>query len=274
MGLNKWVKKRILITVKTYPIPSYFHQEIVCTTGIEEDGGFIRLYPINFRYMERNKQYKKYDWIEVECEKSKDPRKESYKPNLKSIKIVGHIPVKQGNWDERVKYILRPHLLSKSLEALEEQRKIDKTSLGLIKPKEITDFLIEKAEEEWPDKMKRVFQQQILIGPKQKHLTKIPFKFSYIFSCDDSRCKKNHKIMIEDWEVGACYLNALQSSSSPQEAAQKVRKRFFDQICSPDRDTHFYLGTHLLHPHTWIIIGLFYPKKKKQMGLWQSTPDR
>lgn len=271
MGLSKWVKKKVLITIKTYPLPSPFHREIVCTGGVEENGGFIRLYPISFRYLDWWRRYRKYDWIEVKCEKSNDPRKESYKPDQQSIKIVGHIPPQRGTWAERAKHVL-PNL-SKSIEELKEQQKINKASMGIIKPQMIKDFLVEEDEEDWPDKWKKVFKQLNLIGPNQKPLDKIPFKFSYKFFCNDERCT-GHKMMISDWEVGACYFNALKSSSSPEVATQKVRQRFFNEICSPKRDTYFYVGTLLMHPHTWIVVGLFYPKKKEQVGLWQSTPDR
>jgi hypothetical protein len=27
---------------------------------------------------------------------------------------------------------------------------------------------------------------------------------------------------------------------------------------------HFYVGTVHQHPHTWIIVGLFYPLKQKE----------
>ena len=40
---------RVLITVKTYSIPSTKYDELVCTAGVTEDGELIRLYPINFR---------------------------------------------------------------------------------------------------------------------------------------------------------------------------------------------------------------------------------
>lgn len=45
------VKQRlkVLITVKTYPVPSTKYDELVCTAGVTEPGDFIRLYPINFR---------------------------------------------------------------------------------------------------------------------------------------------------------------------------------------------------------------------------------
>ncbi len=42
-------KLKVLITVKTYPIPSAKYDELVCTAGVTETGDFIRLYPINFR---------------------------------------------------------------------------------------------------------------------------------------------------------------------------------------------------------------------------------
>ena len=42
-------RMKVLITVKTYPIPSAKYDELVCTAGVREDGSFVRLYPINFR---------------------------------------------------------------------------------------------------------------------------------------------------------------------------------------------------------------------------------
>ena len=57
-------KLKVLITVKTYPIPSPKYDELVCTAGVTESGDFIRLYPINFRDLPYSKQYRKYQWIE------------------------------------------------------------------------------------------------------------------------------------------------------------------------------------------------------------------
>ncbi len=53
-------RMKILITVKTYPIPSAKYDELVCTAGVREDGGFVRLYPISFRDLPFSQQYKKY----------------------------------------------------------------------------------------------------------------------------------------------------------------------------------------------------------------------
>ena len=45
-------RKRVYITVKTYPTLSEKYDELVCTAGICEDGSWIRLYPLPFRKLE------------------------------------------------------------------------------------------------------------------------------------------------------------------------------------------------------------------------------
>lgn len=49
--------------------------------GIQEDGSWIRLYPIPFRMLEEEKKYEKFSWIEIDVERnSGDFRPESYRP--------------------------------------------------------------------------------------------------------------------------------------------------------------------------------------------------
>ena len=68
-------------------------------------------------------------------------------------------------------------------------------------------------------------------------------------------------MMIEDWEIGALYWKCFDGGASQSEACQKVKQKFLEQLCASDRDTHFYVGTIMAHPKTWVIIGVFYPKK-------------
>ena len=58
-------KEKVLITVKTYPTISEKYKELACTAGFREDGSWIRLYPIPFRLLDQEQQYKKYQWVEV-----------------------------------------------------------------------------------------------------------------------------------------------------------------------------------------------------------------
>lgn len=119
---GKKEKLKVLITVKTYPIPSKKYNELVCTAGVRENGELVRLYPINFRDLPYSQQYTKYQWIEVVAEKHAGPdkRKESYKPDVKTIKMLGEpIPTDHGDWSERAKYVLKK--IARSLEELEGQ---------------------------------------------------------------------------------------------------------------------------------------------------------
>lgn len=58
-------RAKILITVKTYPLLSSKHIETVCTAELREEGKWIRIYPVPFRNLDRNKRFKKYQWIEA-----------------------------------------------------------------------------------------------------------------------------------------------------------------------------------------------------------------
>ena len=89
---------RILIAVKTYPIPSKAYDELVCTAGVTDTGEFVRLYPINFRDLPWDRQYRKYQWIEVEAKRhvGRDIRKESYRPDCDTLQVVGEPDRHQG----------------------------------------------------------------------------------------------------------------------------------------------------------------------------------
>lgn len=252
-------RRKVLITVKTYPLPSKAYQELVCTAGVLENGSFIRLYPIDYRYMPYWQWYKKYQWIEVEAAKNpKDNRRESYRPKLNSIRPLGApLPTKDG-WAERRKYVLAQG--SSSMEELHELQETENVSLGIIRPKKVSDFIIERTEQDWEPKYKAALGQQHLFGPDKKPLEKIPFKFSYVFTCDDPRCN-GHEMMITDWELGELYRNMRDKHGDLDMAGQKVRQKFFDQMCSDSRDAHFFVGT-IAQYKTWIVLGVFWPPRK------------
>jgi len=255
---------KVLITVKTYPIPSAKYDELVCTAGVQESGDFVRLYPINFRDLPFAQQYQKYQWIEVDAirHEGRDVRKESYRPDCDTLKLIGApIPTRNGDWSARGKLALKNK--AKSMEELQDSQELDRTSLGILKPKSINDLIVKSDDPDWKPQFYEALRQARLWDDRQKTSEpprKVPFKFQYRFSCDDPRCK-GHQMMIEDWEVGALYWRLRDKGLSPADAAQGVKRKFLDELCSKDRDTHFYVGTVLSHPKSWVIIGVFYPKR-------------
>lgn len=254
---------KILITVKTYPIPSAKYDELVCTAGVTDSGDFIRLYPVNFRDLPYSQQYKKYQWIEVEAEKhrGRDARKESYRPRDETLRLLREpIPTKDGDWSARAKFVLAKR--SRSMEDLKERQKRDRTSLGIFRPREIIDLEISPDDPDWKPSFYAALKQQRLWDDRTRSKQpprKVPWKFRYRFSCDDPRCNGDHRMMIEDWELGALYWRCVDNGAAPDEAAAQVKQKFFDQICAPDRDTHLYVGTVLAHG-TWVVVGTFWPK--------------
>ncbi len=259
---------KVLITVKTYPIPSAKYDELVCTAGVTETGDFVRLYPVNFRDLPYSNQYKKYQWVIVSAEKhtGRDARKESYRPNCDTLRVVGEpIPTRRGDWSERARYALAKE--AQSIEDLAGRQEKDRTSLGVFRPKAVTDLVITKDSGEWNPRFREALRQaRLWEGPvsRKQPPRKVPFKLQYRFRCDDQRCTTVHQMMIEDWEVGALYWKLIDKGATPIEAAQGVRTRFLDELCGPSVDPHFFAGTILAHPKSWVILGVFWPKKKAQ----------
>jgi hypothetical protein len=81
---NTTTPTNVLITAMTYPLPSQSCQEVVCTAGITEAGEWVRLYPVDYRYQPKERQFHKYQWVEVALEprgSGNDNRKEHFPYN-------------------------------------------------------------------------------------------------------------------------------------------------------------------------------------------------
>jgi hypothetical protein len=261
-----FTKTKVLITVMTYPHPSESHQELVCTAGITEAGEWVRLYPIDYRYRPHNQQFRKYQWIEIglaEQGAKNDNRRESRNPDLESIRLLGEPLSPKNDWRARREIIDRlPHRTRRELESLYEQEKI---SLGIVRPTEFIDLKVEEVEREWKPQWQGVLKQFSLFGGPPKRLEKLPYRFTYVFRCADTG-EKPHTAMIEDWELGVLYRKEVERLNDEQAAVASVRKKFFEEICHPSRDTRFFMGTVFPY-NTWVVIGVFWPPKQFQSAL-------
>jgi hypothetical protein len=254
--MSLYAEKKVLITVKTYPLPSRKTIEASCTAGITEDGKWIRLFPLPFRHLQYSQQFKKYQWVKVNVTKASDPRPESYKVDLDSIQPLEVLPT-YDNWQARKKIVLP--LACPSLCYLQNQDNKAAT-LGFFKPRTINELIIEPEENpHWTEQEIAVLTQQSMFERKEvKPLEKIPLKFKYRFYCDYLQCK-GHTLSITDWEIGEAYRKWSRVYGANWESY--FRKRFENEVIY-SFDTWFYVGTTRAHPDVWIIVGLFYPHKE------------
>jgi hypothetical protein len=267
-------RKKVLITVKTYPVLSEKYDELVCTAGITEEGEWIRIYPIPFRKLEYESQYSKYQWIEVETIKNEqDFRVESYKPiNYDKLVLGKEISTKQDDsWEKRKQIVFKAPIYTRKTSLIHDAYKENPISLAIFKPTKILSFEIEKTEREWDsEKLQKLIEkskQVDLFGTGENPfevVKKLPYKFSYVFLDEEG---KKSKLMIEDWEIGTLYWNCLiRHDGDEDKACEDVRKKYFDNFVKT-KDIYLFLGTTKEHhakkaPNPFVIIGVFYPKPK------------
>ena len=88
--MEKWTRRKVLIVVRTYPVPAMTGIEVSCTAAITDDQKWMRLFPVPYRFLDPDKRFRKYQWIDVSVTRaSNDPRPESFKLNEQSIRIIG-----------------------------------------------------------------------------------------------------------------------------------------------------------------------------------------
>ena len=74
-------------------VPERRYAETSCVAGITEAGQLIRLYPVPFRFISDEQQFKKWQWIEARIQTaSNDRRSESHKVFVDTIEATPFHP--------------------------------------------------------------------------------------------------------------------------------------------------------------------------------------
>ncbi len=271
MVTSEQERKRVLITVKAYPLPSRSYDELVCTAGITEDGEWVRIYPVPFRFLRDEGQYRKYQWIELDLEKRQDDfRPESYSPvntGLQDLKIIKGLDT-NNHWKARKDIVLDngPKMYTSKTQLIEDSKEPDFVSLATFKPSKLITFEWEEDEREWQGNFQKNIQQKDLFDERGGEgdtdtVDKLPYKFYYKFEDEDG---KTSRLMIEDWEIGALYWNCLKrADGNERKALSQVRKKYWDEF-TDNKDLYLFLGTTLQWhrrkvDNPFVIIGVFYP---------------
>jgi len=273
-------RKKVLITVTTYPLPSRSYDELVCTAGVLENGDWIRIYPVPLSFLIDLKgsgkvNNVKYTWIELDLnERTDDFRPESHSPvnyDFKDI-VIGDTINTNGNWLLRKELCLK-NIYTNKKKLLEDSKAPRNLSLATFKPTKVIGVEIEEDEREWKDEWKELRKQGNLfetVKSVETLIPKLPYKFFYRFLDDE---EVESKLMIEDWEIGALYWNCLRSSDGNESIALEKVKEQYENNFIKNKDLYLFLGTtkewHRRRANNpFVIIGVFYPKKELQGRLF------
>ncbi len=260
-----WLHREALITVKAYPNPSAKYSETVCVAAVTKEEGWIRLYPVSFRSLPESQRFEKYQVVRLRMRKhEKDHRPESYRPDEHSFELLGVVPSSAG-WRERWHWI-RP-TIGPSMCELNKQQRGSGRSLACIKPRVVDDFRVKAVSTEWTDRKKAVIDQLLLFDPLDAKLEKIPFAFRFKYRCEDRDCR-GHTQLIVDWELMQLFRNLRDKHPREETVLEKVRQKYFDEICGADKDTHFFVGNHSLYPSSFMVLGVFWPPRNPQREMF------
>lgn len=256
---------RLLVTVKAYPSVSTKYNELVCCAGITEDRKWVRLYPVPYRDLPNHTQFRKYDIVEVTCDRReahRDDRPESWCPRLDTMRVMGHLDVNNGNWSERLKWI-EPTLLP-GFAKLSELQEVENKSLGAFRPNKILGVEVSPESSEWTDAQIAAINQTDLFSAKEP-LEKVPYRFRLGF---EDELGKPHWLSVIDWEFFQLWRKERDRLRSEEMAAVQVRKKL-ETIASADNDLILFAG-NLANPamrRSFMILGCCYPKKNRQPDL-------
>jgi hypothetical protein len=256
----------VLITVKAAPIPSEKYGETVCVAGLNLSfggSGWLRLYPINFRYLDSDATFKKYDIVTLMAKPATEHRAESWRPFMETMKVQRHLN-SAGNWKKR-RGLIDPHI-EHSMCRLNNDVRADPNSksLALVRPLEVLDFKVSLKTGWSPEqqrKIDRYVNQPDLFDTVARTPLQAPrFSGTYRYRCHEQGCK-THSQELNDWELVALQRRLQAMDVSDEEIVDHLRDAFLTMMCAPKRDVAFYVGNQAARPQAFSVLGVYYPER-------------
>ncbi len=252
----------VLVTVKAAPNPSAKSGETVCVAGLGLTHGrtqarWIRLYPINFRFLEQDQQFKKYDILRVQATPaSGDTRVESWRPDMSTMKVIDHL----DPWKRR-RALLDP-TASDTMCSLnrENQAEAVAASLGLVPVRELIDLRVTEHPGWSPDEQAKIdayVNQLDLFDSADKSTLEAPrFEGRYRWKCFEPLCR-GHEQSIIDWEFVA--LQRRLNGAPDPEVRAALQAKFVDMMFRTPRRPAFFVGNQAKRHHVFHVLGIYYP---------------
>jgi hypothetical protein len=243
-----------IVLVKASPQVGRRHGETVCCAGINDNGEWLRLYPVSFRTLDQASQFRRWDRIRFRWKKPQDdPRPESLRVDHQSIEVIGELKPK-----ERLNFLSRLEVTS--INTVKAEGK----TFALLRPRNVR-FLIEKksadALQEEKTKFKALAAQTDLFNTSPLiPYEPCPYAFKYSYETDDGKREGT----CQDWETDAAFFN-WNRHYGEQKALEHMQHVFGDDY--PKKGMVLAMGTHSLYPDVWLINGIIRLDEITQMSL-------
>jgi hypothetical protein len=264
-GSDAEVRLRVLVTVKAAPNPSSTYGETVCVAGIRAEldrPGWVRLYPINFRYLNQEETFTKYDLIEVDAVPARqDQRRESWRPRMQTLRKLDHLPP----WKRRQAWLdsyIEDSMCRINRAAREHS---DAPSLALVRPREVSALTLtphpgwSKDEQAKIDAYVNQLDMLDMLGGQDRTPLEAPrFKASYRYRCHEPTCG-GHDQGLLDWEFVA--LQRRLAHLSDEDLRQQLQDKFLTMMCDPKRNLAFYVGNQAKRARVFSVLGAYYPSR-------------
>ena len=253
---------RVLILVKATPQPSRQYGDTVCVAGVDmntDPHRWVRLYPVPFRYLDGDRQFKKYDIITVRTrDAGADRRPESRKIAGSTIQIIQHL----DGWKRRSPWI--EPLAGPTMCALVDRTRADinAQSLAAVRPAKVINLRFTKHPGWSANELQRFqdYRQQgdLFQETPPRLLDPPPWTVHLVYRCQAQTCD-GHEQRIIDWELTA--LQARYRNRSEFELKAAVTHNFFEVPFGPGRAPMIFVGNqeNVQRRSSFTILGLYYP---------------
>lgn len=243
-----------IVLVKASPQIGKKHGETVCCAGVNDNGEWVRLYPVTFRTLDQASRFRRWDRIRFRWQKPKDDRRpESLRVDHQSIEIIGELKQK-----ERLQFLSRLEVTSIN------KVKAEGKTLALLRPRDLKFSIEKKPEAVFAEEKQRfaafAAQADLFNSSPLIPYEPCPYVFKYNYVTDDGEREGT----CQDWETDATFYNWSRHYGE-QKALENMRRVFGEDY--PSKGMVFAMGTHSLYPETWLINGIIRLDEIRQMSL-------
>jgi hypothetical protein len=238
----------LMVNCKTYPAVSKKYVETVCTGGVQADGQFVRLYPVPFRFLDAEEQYRRWDIIRVRAYRdTNDKRPESWHlaPGT-AIEVIDNISTDRRRWEWMRKTV------HSSTEAMAENG----VTNGCVEIEPL-ELYWESDSKEWTASQIAVINQGDLFATKEQLegiAERIPWQFRLKFREKNTGREGDSKVLA--WSYYQGFRRAAKEMDD-HAALSTVVDRIKGSIFNPEKTVFAIFGTHSRFGH-WMISALYH----------------